>query len=194
MNETFKGVQAFFKDKADRATQSVQDFVDHEDTKAAVAWTKNAANTVADEAVDIGKSTVNSVSAFIEHDDTKAAVAWTKETIGTAADEAVELGKRAAQSEMAKDAATGAAIGAAVAVPIPIIGPLFGAVVGAGFGVFKNFKSGDSRNVSTTSEKGSTVTTKVDIHKQLIDIDDLRQKGILSQEEFEKEKKKILKG
>lgn len=194
MNETFKGVRAFFKDKADRATQSVHDFVDHEDTKAVVAWTKNAANTVADEAVDIGKNTVNTVNAFIEHDDTKAAVAWTRETIGTAADEAVELGKRAAQSDMTKDAATGAAIGAAVAVPIPVIGPIFGAVVGAGMGVYKNFKSGDSRNVRT-SEKVSTVDSpKIDMHKQLIDIDDLRQKGILSQEEFDKEKKKILKG
>lgn len=194
MKETFKGVKAFFKDKTDRAAQSVNEFVDHEDTKAVVAWTKSAANTVADEAVDIGKNAANSVSAFLEHEDTKTVVAWTKDTIGTAADETVELGRRAVQSEMAKDAATGAAIGAAVAVPIPIIGPVFGAVVGAGMGVYKNFKSGDSKNPIFHERALNSKTPNLDIHKQLTELDDLRQKGILSQAEFELEKRKVLKG
>ena len=191
MNETIKGVQAFFKDKTDRATQSVHDFVDHEDTKAMVAWTKNAANTVADEAVDIGKNTVNSVNAFIEHDDTKAAVAWTKETIGSAADEAVELGKRAVQSDMTKDAAAGAAVGAAVAIPIPIIGPVFGAVVGAGIGVFKNLKSGNSKNAQQLVTNSSA--PRLDLYKELTELDDLRQKGILTEDEFLTRKRSILR-
>lgn len=191
MKETFDGVKAFFKDQADRATQSVNDFMDDEDTKAVVAWTKSAANTVADEAIDLGRNAAHSVKSFTEHEDTKAAVAWTKDAIGSTADEAVQLGKRAVQSEMAKDAATGAAIGAAVAVPIPIIGPVFGAVVGAGMGVFKNFKSSESNN--NQGRISGSNTQSPDIHKLLTELDDLRQKGILSQEEFELEKRKVLK-
>jgi hypothetical protein len=193
MKETFDGVTAFFKDQADRATRSVIDFVDHKDTKAAVAWTKSAANTVADEAIDLGKNAAHSVKSFAEHEDTKAAVAWTKDAISSTADEAVQLGKRAVHSEMAKDAATGAAIGAAVAVPIPIIGPVFGAVVGAGMGVFKNFKSGSSKSDISTERISTSKTSRLDIHKLLIELDDLRQKGILSQEEFEFQKQKVLK-
>jgi hypothetical protein len=108
------------------------------------------------------------------------------------ADEAVELGRRAAKSEMGKDAATGAAIGAAVAVPIPIIGPIFGAVVGAGAGIAMGLKSGHSKESSRQGMPNQPNLSNIDFHKQLIDLDDLRQKGILTQEEFDVEKKKIL--
>lgn len=115
-------------------------------------------------------------------------VAWTKKAVTTAADGTMELGKRAAKSEMCKDAATGAAIGAAVAVPIPLIGPLFGAVVGAGAGMAIGLKSGLSKKTDTSDRKTALNSPDLDIHKRLIDLDDLRQKGILSQEEFEVEK------
>lgn len=193
MSETFEGVKAFFKDKTDRATQSVSELVDPENTKAVVAWTKIVGNTVADGAVDLGKNAASSVGAFLEREDTKAAVAWTKGAIGTAADESVELGRRAIRSEMAKDAATGAAIGAVVAVPVPIIGPAVGAVVGAGLGVYKNIISGDSKNANSTERTSPSKDIKIDIHKQLTELDDLRQKGILSQEEFEIEKNRVLR-
>jgi hypothetical protein len=133
-----------------------------------------------------------SVTSFVEHENTKAAVAWSKEAAHTAADEAVKLGKRAAQSEMAKDAATGAAIGAAVAVPIPIIGPIFGAVVGAGAGMAMNLKSGGTKSSTPSDNKVAPSAPDIDIHKRLIDLDDLRQKGILTQEEFDAEKRKLL--
>lgn len=154
MKVQFEGVKAFVQEKAEQAKQSV--------------------------------------NAFAEREDTKAAVAWTKTAINTAADEAVELGKRAARSEMAKDAATGAGIGALVAVPLPIIGPAIGAVLGAGAGVVMNFKSGGNRSTGSPDTKAAPVSTVIDIHKHLLELDDLRQKGILSQEEFDTEKKKIL--
>ena len=141
---------------------------------------------------DAAEKTAKSANAFVEHEDTKAAVAWTKKTVTTAADGTVELGKRAAKSEMCKDAATGAAIGAAVAVPIPLIGPIFGAIVGAGAGVAMNFKSGGSKKADTSDRKTAQPPSDLDIHKRLIDLDDLRQKSILSQEEFEVEKNKVL--
>lgn len=154
MNSKLESLKTFFKDKTEQATRSVNEFVENEDTKAAVAWTKAA--------------------------------------VGHAADEAVELGKRAANSEMGKDAATGAAIGAVVAVPIPIIGPIFGAIVGAGAGVAMNLKSGGSKQSDVPVKANTTGTPEASIHKRLIDLDDLRQKGILSQEEFDIEKRKIL--
>lgn len=132
------------------------------------------------------------VTAFSEHENTKAVAAWSKDKANIAADEAVKLGKRVGNSEMGKDAATGAAIGAVVAVPIPIIGPIFGAVVGAAAGVFMNLKSDGSKKTATHYEKEKPGTPDIDIHKRLMELDDLRQKGILSQEEFNLEKKKLL--
>lgn len=131
---------------------------------------------------------VSSVNAFVERDETRAAVAWTKEAINTIADEAMELGKRAARSDIAKDAATGAGIGAVAAIPIPLIGPAIGAVVGAGVGIAVNLKSGKGTTHGNTPPQ---ITSDIDIHKRLIDLDDLRQKGILTQEEFEIQKKKV---
>lgn len=152
MNEKFEGVKTYVKTKAEQVTSSV--------------------------------------NTFVERDETKAAVAWTKEAIHTIADEAKELGKRAAHSDMAKDAATGAGIGALVAVPIPLIGPAFGAVVGAVVGIAVNLKSGKG---ATHSNRSTQIASDIDIHKRLIDLDDLRQKGILTQKEFEVQKKKVLR-
>ena len=141
---------------------------------------------------DAAEKTVKSVSTFVEHEDTKAAVAWTKKAITTATDQTVELGKRAVRSELGKDAATGAAIGAAVAVPIPLIGPVFGAVVGAGAGLAIGLMSGESKRTDGSDHQAAPNAPEIDIHKRLIDLDDLRQKSILSQEEFEVEKNKVL--
>ena len=132
-----------------------------------------------------GKAT-QAVSAFAEREDTKAAVKWTKDAAATATQEAADLGKRVARSDLGKDAAAGAAVGALIAVPVPIIGPIFGAVVGAGFGVAKNLGSASSRSEPTSNDP-------VDIHKALSDLADLRQKGILTDAEFEVQKKQILR-
>jgi len=136
---------------------------------------------------DKADQAARTVNEFVEKDSTKAAVEWTKQADTTVANEAVDLGKRAANSEMAKDAATGAAVGAAIAVPVPIVGPIFGAVVGAGLGVAKNLMSDDPKSPGA-------VTPSVDIHKVLTDLEDLRQKGIITDEEFEKKKTQILRG
>lgn len=142
---------------------------------------------------DKAAQVTHSVNEFVESDETKAAVAWTKNAVNTAKVEATDLGKRVAQSEMGKDAATGAAIGAAVAVPIPIIGPVIGEVLGAGAGVAMNIKLSDSRKAKSSEDSKSSKAPEIDIHKKLIDLDDLRQKGILTQEEFETQKQKFLK-
>ncbi len=138
-----------------------------------------------------------SVTSFVEHENTKATVAWTKEAARTAADEAVKLGKIVANSDMGKDAGRGAAIGAVVAVPIPLLGPVIGAVLGAGIGVAMGMKSGGAKSSAPSVAPSAPPSVApsapdIDIHKRFIDLDDLRQKGILTQEEFDVEKRKLL--
>ena len=111
-----------------------------------------------------------------------------KDVAGDMADEAARLGKAVMRSDMTRDVATGAAIGAAVAIPVPIVGPAAGAVVGAGIGLYKNLtKSGDRH----ASAGGSTL-----VHDPIADLarlDDLRQRGILTDDEFQAQKRKLLR-
>ena len=152
-----------------------------------VSSAKNAAEIVS-----------KNISSAIEHEDSQAAIAWVKKTAVKTANEASTIGKEAAQSDMAKDAAAGAAVGAAIAIPIPLIGPIGGAVVGGAIGVYKNItksktvtlESADSKlNLFQPDEK--TMDTH-DVYDQLIKFDDLRKKGIITDEEFEQKKKRLL--
>src|SRR5574343_1413549 len=138
------------------------------------------------------QKTSQAISDALEHENTKAALEWTKSAATSAADEAVRLGKEVARSDLVKDAATGAAVGAAVAVPVPIIGPAAGAVVGAGIGVFKNL----TKHAYRESEKSATIllnnSPQKDMCKELLKLDELRQKGILTVGEFLAQKSKLL--
>lgn len=123
----------------------------------------------------------------VDEVDARIAAEWTKKTTSSFADEVGRLGKEALRSDMAKDAAAGAAVGAAVAVPVPVIGPLAGAAIGAGVGVYKNLTKKQSGNTVS----GSSGTSQ-DTHTELLKLADLHQKGILTDAEFEAEKKKLL--
>ena len=141
---------------------------------------------------DAAQKTSQAISDALEHENTKAALEWTKNAASTAADEAVRLSKEVARSDLVKDAATGAAVGAVVAVPVPIIGPAAGAVVGAGIGVFKNL----TKPASSESGKAAPVllnnTPPKDMCEELLKLDELRQKGILTDSEFQAQKEKTL--
>jgi Short C-terminal domain len=101
--------------------------------------------------------------------------------------EAARLGKDAVQSDLVKDAAAGATVGAVVAVPVPIIGPVIGATVGAGLGVYKNLmKSGQSPQNILPQKR------EVDIYGEMLKLEDLRQKGVVTEEEFADMKKRLL--
>lgn len=122
----------------------------------------------------------------VDDKDAQLASKWMRQTAGDVADEAARLGKEVVRSKMVKDATTGAAIGAVVAVPVPIVGPIAGATIGAGLGIYKNITSKASESPSTT--------TAVDVHAQLLKLADLRDKGVLTELEFEEQKRKLLKG
>jgi hypothetical protein len=133
--------------------------------------------------------------------DIKRAADFLVDAASKTATEVGRLGKDALKTDMAKDAAAGAAIGAAVAVPIPLIGPIAGAVIGAGLGVYKNIKQGPrterpeslpNDTSSTFIEVESKIASPVDKFEELSKLHDLKVKGVLSEEEFAAEKKKIL--
>lgn len=124
----------------------------------------------------------------VDEEDARIATEWAKKTAVSIGEEAGKLGKEAMRSDLAKDAASGAAIGAVVAIPIPVIGPIGGAAVGAGLGVYKNLtKKGQPAPIVIDRMGGQR-----DIHAELTKLDDLRQKKIISEEEFEAQKKRIL--
>lgn len=133
--------------------------------------------------------------------DIKRAADFLVDAASKTATEVGRLGKDAFKTDMAKDAAAGAAIGAAVAVPIPLVGPIAGAVVGAGLGVYKNIKQGPKTErpvvlpndtASNVIEAESKIVPSVDKFEELSKLHDLKVKGVLTEDEFAAEKKKVL--
>ena len=134
-------------------------------------------------------STAASLGDFMEGEDGRAAVETIKKTMTSVGNEAVRLGKDAVQSDLAKDAASGAAVGAMVAVPIPVIGPVIGATVGAGLGVYKNLMKPSQPPQVLPPQKET-----IDIYGEILKLDSLRQKGIITEDEFADMKKRFLNG
>lgn len=124
----------------------------------------------------------------VDQEDAKIAAEWAKKNASELGKEVKKIGKEAAQSDMVKDAAAGAAVGAAIAIPVPVIGPLAGAAIGAGLGVYKNIIK---KETSLHPRKEQEASPK-DIHTELLKFDELRQKGILTDAEFEIQKSKLL--
>jgi hypothetical protein len=139
-----------------------------------------------------------------EPGDMKRAADFLVDAAGKTATEISKLGKDALKTELAKDAAAGAAIGAVVAIPVPLIGPIAGAVVGAGLGVYKNLRQTDTAPAAPATESPQAQLTSrvVEVEAKVVPNDDgfqklerlhdLKVKGILTEEEFAAEKKKVL--
>ena len=148
------------------------------------ALAKRAGSEVAAKAIDLADLNKD---GKVDAEDARIAAERTKEFASEAADKAANLGNASLKNDMAKDAATGAAIGAAIAVPIPLIGPVFGAAIGAALGVVKNLPT---KRSTTTSIAASEMLP--DVHDEILKLDDLRQRGLLTDAEFEKQKRSIL--
>jgi hypothetical protein len=112
----------------------------------------------------------------------------TKTVVDGVTEEAARLGKTVMRSDMTRDVAAGAAIGAAVAIPVPIVGPGIGAVAGAGIGLYKNLKRPAAAAAPEVAASGAP-----DLAGALSQLDDLRQRGILTDDEFQAEKRKLLR-
>ncbi len=116
-------------------------------------------------------------------------------------DEAASIGKEMVESKMFRDAAKGAGVGAVVGVPLPIIGPGIGAIIGAGVGAYVGVKLGNADGppqLSQTPPRPEQTVIEVlaapprDLHAELLKLDELRQKGLLTNDEFDTQKKKLL--
>lgn len=122
----------------------------------------------------------------VDAEDMRIAAEWAKKKAVAMGEEATRIGKDALRSDLAKDAAAGAAVGAIVAVPVPVVGPLAGAVLGAGVGVYKNItKKGNTTPHDDCAKAG-------DVYADLLKLNELRQKKVISDIEFEAEKMRLL--
>lgn len=133
--------------------------------------------------------------------DIKRATNTLVDSAGKAAKEVKQLGRNALKTDMAKDAAAGAAIGAVVAIPVPIIGPIAGAIVGAGLGVYKSIGQAPKDGARASPprlppiqviEAEAQEVRPLDKYEELNTLYDLKIKGVLTEEEFAIEKKKVL--
>lgn len=146
---------------------------------------KKAKNAASSTAVVVGDLNGD---GKVDQEDMDIAAAWARKAASSVGDEAVKLGKNALQSDMVKDAAAGAVVGAVVAIPLPLAGPPIGAALGATLGVYKNLTHRSSAAPQSKGQPGSIR----DPYAELLKLDDLRKKGIVSDAEFEVQKKKLL--
>ena len=153
------------------------------------------------------KDTITSTKLFvgdlnrdgkIDQEDIKIATEHAKKAASTVRDETVKLGKHTLRSDMFKDAVVGAVVGAIIgAVIFHFIsfrfvdwstGALLGAVLVAGASVYKSLTN---RSVASSRSKDNSEICR-DIYAELLKLDDLKKKGILSDTEFETQRKKLL--
>ncbi len=136
-------------------------------------------------------------------EDMAQAKAFALKTGKAVASEAVTLSKEVAQSKTFKDAAKGAGVGAVAAIPIPLVGPAIGAVIGAGAGVFLGWGRPSQAPQQALPPYDGAYAQRApaievvaeppkDLHAELLKLDELRQKGLLTNEEFEVQKQKLL--
>ncbi len=128
------------------------------------------------------------VGDFVEREDVRAAAEGLKKTSLAIGSEAARLGKEAAHSDLAKDAGAGAAVGAVMAVPVPLVGPIIGATAGATLGIYKNLTRHEQMSVVSAPDPKK----QVDVYSEMLKIEDLRQRGIISDDEFSSMKYNLL--
>ena len=123
----------------------------------------------------------------VDADDAKIAAERAGKLATDCGKEATRIGKEALQTDLGKQTATGAAIGAAVAIPIPLVGPALGAAIGGSVGALRSVLS---RNETIGRDPESAAP--IDLHAELLKLDELRQRGILTDEEFQERKRALL--
>lgn len=146
---------------------------------------KNLSNRTLD-SISTATSSIREINlpAISDSEKVRATTDWAKDTIEVVGRKSSEVINEAMSSSVAKDAASFAAVGAVLAIPIPIIGPLTGAAIGAFAGVYKNIKNPSSKKEQTSPPN---------VYEELLKLEDLRSKNIISQDEFDDQKRKILK-
>ena len=117
----------------------------------------------------------------VDREDAKLLLGHAASALSVAAKGAGAATGSVARAPLTKDVATYAAVGAAIALPLPIVGPAIGAAVGAGLGLWRNL----SRH-ETAAPPPDTIAEIERLHA-------LKEKGALTEDEFDTEKHKLLK-
>lgn len=123
-----------------------------------------------------------------------AAKAWTVKAASETAAGAVRMGKDSLKTDLGKNVATGAGLGAIAAVPVPLIGPVVGAIVGGGVGAYLHMTRARGPVLDAPTSAATSVPPTKDIYAELMKLDDLHKKGILTEQEFAVQKAKVLGG
>jgi phage tail tape-measure protein len=97
--------------------------------------------------------------------------------------EAARISKEAIKTDLGKNTAAGAAVGAAVGTAVPLVGTAVGGIIGAGVGAYKGL---------TTPKAQTPVQPASSLNEELMNLDELRQRGILTDEEFQERKHALL--
>ncbi|MCX7256294.1 MAG: SHOCT domain-containing protein [Polaromonas sp.] len=144
----------------------------------------------------LSSAAVRAAAMTQDHQPDAQAMALAKERLQRMAAATVVEVKDAMKSDLAKDAAKGAAIGAVVAVPVPVIGSVMGAVVGAGVGVYANLTRAKTDAPKTgapvQAQSSAQAAPATGMYDELLQLNDLLQKGILTQAEFDEQKARVL--
>ena len=89
-----------------------------------------------------------------------------------------------------KGAAKGAIAGALITGPIlPVVGPIIGAKVGAVYGAFTNM----GKNGEQSQQQVKQVEASNDVIETLKKLNELKNDGIITEEEFQQKKSQLLK-
>jgi membrane protease subunit (stomatin/prohibitin family) len=114
-------------------------------------------------------------------------------------DDAAEVINRANKFGLGKDVLPFALIGAAVAIPIPFIGPIIGGAIGAAIAVWRGNQRAEADDgvagaieATPTSVKSRAKPRNQDVVAELIRFGELRDKGLITQAEFDAQKARLL--
>lgn len=163
-----------------------------EEETSTAASLLSMAKKLSTEAAAIASKTVTLVGDLngdgkVDEEDAKIARNYAASVMEAGAEEAGKLASAVARSPLVQDVASHAAIGAAIAIPVPVVGPALGGAVGAGIGMFQNLKRKEPGPLPAPIPPDSDPITELER------LSELRDKGILTEEEFQREKRKLLK-
>jgi len=148
---------------------------------------------IADEVKATASKAKDEAAAFINREDTQATIQSARAKVGEAYDDAAEVINRANKFGLGKDVLPFALIGAAVAIPIPFVGPFIGGVIGAAIGAWR----GSNREAAAPDAMIDVTPRKPkprnqDTVAELIRFGELRDKGLITQAEFDAQKARLL--
>lgn len=125
----------------------------------------------------------------VDAQDAKIARDHAAQALSVATNEAGKLATSVARAPLTKDVATYAAAGAVIAIPLPFIGSAIGAAAGAALGLWRNMTRHETLAVPAPDASPASKDPIAELER----LHGLKEKGIITEDEFLSEKRKLLK-